>query len=123
MRNQPAEHDVDEEAAPAFPETFRMAEREAVQPDALEVVAFNPAIHPAEEVFHVDRLWAGPAAPDSAKHRRHGVDGETKTGDGEKQQPEVIEPERGTEEMKMPLLDIQEDRRVAVDVDPRHRGE
>src|SRR5690606_25585154 len=75
--------------------------------------AFHSPIHALEK----DRLRAGPAAPDAAQPGREEEKAETQRGEQEDDEPEVLRVERLAEEVEVPIGNIQEDRRLAIDAD------
>ena len=123
MRDRPAEHQIGQRAAAAAEELGRPAPRLGVEFRPADVVAFEPPVDDAEDVLEVDRLRAGPAAPDTAEQGGGRVDEEAPAGDDEEQQPHVAQAQRRAEQVEATMFDVEEHRGKAADLDPRQERE
>ena len=83
--------------------------------------AVHEALDRTEDRLDEHRLRACPAAPCAPEERRHAGEPEAEPGDGEEQEPDVLSVEGRPEEEEATALDVEEDRGVPADPDPRER--
>ena len=84
--------------------------------------SLDPALDAAEHALQEHGLRTGVAAPDAAEQRGRGDEQEPGAGQQEEQEPGVLRVEGGAEQVEPPVLEVEEDRRVAADADPGERG-
>jgi hypothetical protein len=65
-------------------------------------IAIDPALHPAVDMLQIDRLRAGPSAPDTPPQGRDVKEREGRPGEDEKEQPGILKREGGAKEVKAP---------------------
>jgi hypothetical protein len=87
------------------------------------MVAFEGAVDDPEDVLQVDRLRAGPSAPDATQQGGGRVDEEPPARDDEEQEPHVAQAERRSEQMEATMLHVEEDGGEAADLDPGQQRE
>jgi hypothetical protein len=74
----------------------------------------------ARSAFEEHRVRAGVAAPQPAEERRRHEQREADAGDQEEREPEVLRVEGVAEQVEVAVRDVDQQDRVAADLEPRH---
>ena len=120
MRDQHRDREEHEQLDAATQRLLR-AHRRGVELGARRGISFDRALDAAEHAFQEHGLRTRVAAPQSAPQRGDDEQREAEPADEEEREPEVLRVEGLTEQVEVAMLDIDQDRRLAADLDPRHR--
>ena len=96
------------------------------RPGGLAADAFASIEQPldrAEDELHVDRLRAGPPAPDPAEQGGDEEDRQHRREHEQREQQRVGRAEAAAEDIEVPVDDIEQHGGAAVDLDVRQQGE
>src|SRR5689334_5275958 len=92
--------------------------RRLVESPACGRITFAPAINPARDIEE-NGLRASPPAPDPAEQRRDVEQAKPNATEHKERDPHILPEKRQAKIMELPMRDIEEERRVAVNANPR----
>ncbi|OPZ70706.1 MAG: hypothetical protein BWY82_01966 [Verrucomicrobia bacterium ADurb.Bin474] len=81
-------------------------------------VAFHQSFDGSEDLFEQQGVGTGPAAPDAAPERGDHKQEESKPGEDEEGEPQILGDEGDPEKVKATMGNVEEHSGVAADVDP-----
>jgi len=82
-------------------------------------IAFDPAFDPPEYMVKEDSVGTGPATPDAAQQGSNVKETEPDTADNKEQEPDILHEEGESEEVELPVGDVEQYGRVPIDRNPR----
>ena len=120
MGNAKRDEEKEEKLGATFEELFGVP-RACVEGSAGPGVPFDQSFDFAEDLIDKYGLGTGPTTPNSSHQCGDVEKRETEPGNQEETQPEVLGKKSEPEEVKLAVLEIEEDSGIPINLDPREQ--